>query len=206
MKLTDDEQPEATPVEVEETAGVTIVQVEQDLRTVGLFGDVDEEKVAEVVGGFLLLRECGLTMECESANDTPIEFIISTPGGAAHDMFAIYDAMRSVRDKCPIHTVAFGKVMSAGVLLLAGGTKGHRKIGKNCRVMIHGVTGGSIGLIHNLENEMDEIRWLQERYIDALVDETDMTKRFLKKLIGRKVNVYLTADEAVEYGIADEVI
>jgi len=206
MKLTDDEQPEATPVEVEETAGVTIVQVEQDLRTVGLFGDVDEEKVAEVIGGFLLLRECGLTMECEASNDIPIEFIISTPGGAAHDMFAIYDAMRSVRDKCPIHTVAFGKVMSAGVLLLAGGTKGHRKIGKNCRVMIHGVTGGSIGLIHNLENEMDEIRWLQERYIDALVDETDMTKRFLKKLIGRKVNVYLTADEAVEYGIADEVI
>ena len=53
---------------------------------------------------------------------------------------------------------------------------------------------------------MDEIRWLQERYIDALVTETDMTKRFLKKLIGRKVNVYLTAEEAVEYGIADEVV
>jgi len=96
--------------------------------------------------------------------------------------------------------------MSAGVLLLAGGTKGHRKIGKNCRVMVHGVTGGHIGSIHNLENEMDEVRWLQDRYITALVEETDMTKSFLKKLIERKVNVYLTAEEAVEYGMADEVI
>ncbi len=72
--------------------------------------------------------------------------------------------------------------------------------------MVHGVTGGHMGTIHNLENEMDEIRWLQDRYIDALVAETDMTKRFLKKLIERKVNVYLTAEEAVEYGMADEVI
>jgi len=72
--------------------------------------------------------------------------------------------------------------------------------------MIHGVTGGHIGAIHNLENEMDEIRWLQERYIDAIVEETDMTKRLIKKLIGRNVNVYLTAEEAVEYGIADEVV
>ena len=121
-------------------------------------------------------------------------------------MFALYDVMRLVREKCPIQTVALGKVMSAGVLLMAGGTRGHRKIGRNCRVMVHGVTGGHIGTIHNLENEMDEIRWLQERYIDALVAETDMTKRFLKKLIERKVNVYLTAEEAVEYGLIDSVM
>ena len=186
------------------SAGTTIIQVEQELRTVGLFGDVEEEKMAEIIGGFLLLRESGLTIDSEAPNNSPIEFIISTSGGSAHDMFAIYDAMRIVRQKCPVHTVALGKVMSAGVLLLAGGTKGHRKIGKNCRVMVHGVTGGHIGSIHNLENEMDEIRWLQDRYITALVEETDMTKSFLKKLIGRKVNV--TAEEAVEYGMADEVI
>ena len=72
--------------------------------------------------------------------------------------------------------------------------------------MIHGVIGGNAGMLHNLENEMDEIRQTQEQYIEALVKETDMTKRLLKKLIERKVNVYLTAAEAVEYGIADEVI
>ena len=192
--------------EEQEESGAAIIHVEQELRTIGLFGEVEEEKIAEIIGAFLLLRESGVTVESDEPNNKLIEFIVSTSGGAAHDMFALYDVMRLVREKCPIQTVALGKVMSAGVLLMAGGTRGHRKIGRNCRVMVHGVTGGHIGTIHNLENEMDEIRWLQERYIDALVAETDMTKRFLKKLIERKVNVYLTAEEAVEYGMADEVI
>jgi len=189
-------------VEETEESGTAIIHVEQELRTIGLFGEVEEEKIAEIIGAFLLLRESGVTVESDEPNNKLIEFIVSTSGGAAHDMFALYDVMRLVREKCPIQTVALGKVMSAGVLLMAGGTKGHRKIGRNCRVMVHGVTGGHMGTIHNLENEMDEIRWLQDRYIDALVAETDMTKRFLKKLIERKVNVYLTAEEAVEYGMA----
>ena len=95
--------------------------------------------------------------------------------------------------------------MSAGVLILAAGTKGKRRIGKNCRVMIHSVVGGTHGAMHNLENEMDEIRWIQERYIETLVAESDMTKAMVKKMLGRKVNIYLTAQQAVEYGIADEV-
>jgi ATP-dependent protease ClpP protease subunit len=96
--------------------------------------------------------------------------------------------------------------MSAGVLILAAGTKGSRKIGKNCRVMIHSVRADQWGAIHNLENEFEETKWLQEQHINSLVEETDMSKRFLKKLLDRKVNVYLTAKEAVEYGIADIIV
>ena len=121
-------------------------------------------------------------------------------------MFAIYDTMRMIRQECEIHTFGLGKVMSAGVLLLAAGTKGKRKIGKNCRVMLHSVIGGSHGSIHNLENEMEEIRFLQEQHIRCLIEETDMTKRYLNKLLNRKMNVYLTAEQAVELGIADEVV
>ena len=96
--------------------------------------------------------------------------------------------------------------MSAGVLLLASGTKGHRRIGQNCRVMIHSVVGGNHGSIHNLENEMEEIRNSQDLYINALVRETSLTKRQLKRMLERKVNVYLSAEEAVEYGIADIIV
>tara|TARA_B100002051_G_C16552254_1_gene543205 strand:- start:617 stop:835 length:219 start_codon:yes stop_codon:yes gene_type:complete len=71
--------------------------------------------------------------------------------------------------------------------------------------MLHGVASGHAGQIFNLENELDEVKWTQEQYIAALAKETDMTKAYIKKLIGRKVNVYLTAKEAVELGIADEV-
>jgi ATP-dependent Clp protease protease subunit len=96
--------------------------------------------------------------------------------------------------------------MSAGVLLLAAGTKGKRKIGKNCRVMIHSVIGGNVGPLHNLENEMNEIRYIQNAYLKALADETNMTYQQLRRMINRKVNVYLSAEEAVKLGIADIIV
>ena len=96
--------------------------------------------------------------------------------------------------------------MSAGVLILASGTKGARQIGRNTRVMIHSVIGGTHGDIHNIQNEVEEIKWIQERYIDTLVRETDMTKRMVKKLLDKKVNIYLDAQQAVDYGIADIII
>ena len=53
---------------------------------------------------------------------------------------------------------------------------------------------------------MDEIRWIQEQYINALVDETDLSKKMLKKILDKKTNTYLDAKQAVEYGIVDEII
>jgi len=184
------------------------------IRVLGMIGDVDEEKASELIYGMLSLKETGKREEFSVPEDPssdivtsyePIEIICSTHGGSASDMFGIYDMMRHIRDDMDIATTGVGKVMSAGVLILAAGTKGKRRIGKNCRVMIHSVVGGTHGAMHNLENEMDEIRWMQERYIETLVSESDMTKAMVKKMLGRKVNIYLTAQQAVEYGIADEV-
>ena len=181
------------------------------LRTIGLFGSIDEEMSAEIIASLLSLRLSGKEEVRESLDAEPvttykpIEMWISTWGGVAMDMFSIYDAMRLIREDCDIETVAMGKVMSAGVLLLAAGTKGKRKIGKNCRIMMHSVIGGHSGNIHNLENEMEEVRWIQDQHIRCMVDETDMSEKYLRKLLGRKVNVYLNAEEAVELGIADEI-
>ena len=187
---------------------------EPKIRVLGMIGDVTEERASDLIYGMLSLRESGIREELSNPEDPlsdivtrcqPMEMMISTYGGSASDMFGIYDMMRAIRDDCEIHTTGIGKVMSAGVLILAAGTKGKRRIGKNCRVMIHSVVGGTHGAMHNLENEMDEIRWIQERYIETLVAESDMTKAMVKKMLGRKVNIYLTAQQAVEYGIADEV-
>ena len=114
--------------------------------------------------------------------------------------------MRQVREETEIHTIGLGKVMSAGVILLASGTKGKRQIGQNCRVMIHSVIAGNHGPLHNLINEMEAVEQIQQMYIDCLVAETKLTKKQLKKLLERKVNVYLSAEEAIEYGIADIII
>lgn len=175
---------------------------EPDLRLIGLFTEVMDEKVAELVHALLYLDEVNKIRKEEK----PIGFYVCTYGGSADDMFALYDVMRQVRETTEIHTVGMGKVMSAGVLLLAAGTKGKRKIGKYCRVMIHSVVGGSHGSLPNLANEMEAMQQIQKDYIEALCNETSMTKKDLKKLLERKVNVYLSAEEAVELGIADIII
>ena len=179
-------------------------QQEPDLRVVGLFADVNEEKIAEILHSMLFFN--ALNMQSAEEDKKPIVFYISTYGGNADDMFAMYDMMRNMRDATEIHTVGLGKVMSAGVLMLAAGTKGHRYIGKNCRVMIHSVMGGNHGALHNMINEMEAIEQLQDMYCDALISETRLTRVKLKNMLERKVNVYLSAEEAVELGIADEII
>ena len=178
-------------------------------RIISLYGEIDEDQCSEISFSLLALSEMGpLYQETEKdePRGEPIQLLISTPGGSASDMFSVYDAIRMVKPLCDVETVGLGKVMSAGVLLLAAGSKGHRKIGENCRVMIHGVAAGAGGHVSTLENELEEIKYTQEQYIKLLARETDMTVSYIKKLINRKINVYLTAAEAVELGIADEVV
>ena len=173
-----------------------------EIRTMALFGDVDEEKALDLIIGLLSLTE----FTGKEPPYDPIKFYISTYGGSADEMFSIYDMMSILKAKCEIETIGLGKVMSAGTLLLAAGTKGKRKIGRHCRIMIHAVVAGSAGELHNMENEMKSIKHIQELYINALARETSMTKRTIQKFLDRRVNVYLTAEEAVEFGIADEII
>jgi len=199
--------------EVEETQ--VIIGKNDDLRIFGLYGELDETKAAHVIVSMLDLAETANLKVSENPDDPeaevmdislPMEFLISTPGGSADDMFSIYDIMRALRDNCEIITYGLGKVMSAGVLLLAAGTKGKRKIGKNCRVMIHSVMAGSVGSFHNLQNEMSEIKHMQSAYIKALASETNMTEAKLKRMLNKKVNIYLSAEQAVELGIADIIV
>lgn len=184
-------------------------------QLINLYGEIDEEKIGDVCFALRVIsglnvhgRDAHIASEKEGEFEpTPIEMIVSSHGGSAADMFSLYDTIRFCKDhdRTEIATTGLGKVMSAGVLLLAAGTKGKRRIGENCRVMLHGVASGHVGQIHNLENELDEAKWTQDRYVKALVRETNMTARYIKKLFDRRQNVYLTAEEAVELGIADVV-
>jgi ATP-dependent Clp endopeptidase proteolytic subunit ClpP len=178
---------------------------EPDLRIIGMFCDVHEEKVAEVIHAMLYLNEMN-KLEKKAEDKRPIEFYLSTYGGSADDMFALYDIMRTIRQDSEIHTLGLGKVMSAGVLLLAGGTKGKRRIAKNCRVMIHSVAAGNAGALHDLTNELEAIQDLQDMYTCCLAAETNMTEGDIKDMLNRNVNVYLSATEAVQLGIADIIV
>jgi len=173
------------------------IKKEKTVAMVKLYGPVNEEGCEEVIESMLKYTYSGGDL---------IQFIISTTGGLASEMFSVYDIMRSCRESCVITTLGLGKVMSAGVLLLAAGTEGSRQIGENCQVMIHGIRAEQGGSISSMESDLENLSKLQERYIKVLSRETNMSKRYIKKLFNKKLDVYFTAEEAVELGIADEVI
>jgi len=186
-----------------------LATAQKPVHMTGLYGDVNETKAQEAVYSLLLFQKDiiqSIQGGVPPEEIDPIEFYVSTFGGQASEMFAVYDVMRMVRDKVPVMTVGIGKVMSAGVLLLASGTKGMRKIGKHCRVMIHGVNSGHSGYIADMENEFNETKFTQKQYVAALAAETDMTPAYIRKLMGKKTNVYLDAQQAVDLGIADIIV
>jgi len=208
------EQPKAAPaksapktVTLEELLGGAggEMKKEPDLRVIGLYSEVNDEKIAELTQALLYLHELN-RLRPEKEDPKPVEFYINTYGGSAHDMFALYDVMQTVKERTEIHTIGVGKVMSAGTLLLAAGTKGKRKVGRNCRIMIHNVAAGNFGILPNLTNELEAIQQLQDDYIAAMVEHTKFTRKKLEKLLSQKVNIYLDAEEAVKYGLADEIM
>ena len=189
---------------------------EGQLRAINLYGDINEGRAQEIVSALLYLESTSPkliqgpdpeAMEESLVINQDMKMFISTHGGNVSDMFSIIDVMEMVKkNTCDIATVGVGKVMSAGVPILASGTKGKRKIGKNCRIMLHGVASAVGGSIFRLENELEEIRWVQEKYIECLSGCSKLTKPKLKKMIKSQKDVYISAEDAVKYGIVDEII
>jgi len=186
-------------------------------RTLGVYGEVNEEHCKTVVSALYYFRDTAEVAEVEEPEEKekepevitsylPIDFIVSTEGGSVTDMFAVYDCMRDIRKTCDINTFGVGKVMSAGILLLAGGTPGKRRVGRNCRLMLHAVSGGHFGSLKELEVDIREVRWYQTQFAKALADETKLDEREIKAIFRKKTDTYFDAEQAVEWGIADEVV
>ena len=173
-------------------------------RNIPIVGEIDEEKLTEIMMYINLLA--GDIFEEPPEEVKPINLYVSTYGGSADDMFAIYDMVCKAKERVPGRTIAMGKVMSAGLLVMASGTRGERYVGRNCRLMLHNVISGGTGELPILQNEIKEIKRMQQAYSNALLEETNLTKSQLKRLFNRKVNVYLDAEEAVKYGFADKIL
>lgn len=189
---------------------------EPDLRTINLYGDITEQKGSEVVAALLYLENNSHALVPEKPEDPEskeilvarsISMMVSTHGGIASDMFSILDVMDMVKERtCFIETYGIGKVMSAGVPILAAGSPGKRKVGRNCRIMLHNVMAGTGGTIFSMENELDEIKWIQQRYIETLSHYTKLTPSKIKKMLKSQKDVYISAEDAIKMGIADEII
>lgn len=179
----------------DEESSASISRQGGDARIVYMAGDVDENSISQVIAHMLHLASVGTK---------PIQFVISTYGGAVDEMFSLYDVMKFL--PCPVHTIGLGKIMSAGVLLLASGEKGKRMIGRNSRIMIHSISGAAAGNIFEVLNEASEMKRMQELMVELLRRETKMPKAEIEKIMKMGHDFYLTPDQALKYGIVDKII
>ncbi len=180
---------------IDGTENLLYSQQPDPTRIVVLHGDVNEHTISSVI--MQLLHLAGL-------NHSPIHLVVSTYGGSVDEMFSLYDTIKFL--PCPVHTIALGKVMSAGVLLLAAGVKGKRLIGSSARIMMHPVSGGVYGNVFEVINDSKEHQRLHNLLVKALIKETTMKEREIQKIMRAGHDFYVTPQEAIRLGIVDKVV
>jgi ATP-dependent Clp protease protease subunit len=158
-------------------------------------GQEVEDQIANVITAQLLFLEA-------DDPDKDISLYINSPGGSSYAGMAIYDAMQYVR--CDVRTICTGMGMSAAAMILCGGTPGKRFVLPNAKVMIHQGSGGFRGTPADIQIAAREILAMTERYAQIISDHTGQPLEQVKRDIDR--DRYMTAGEAVEYGLVDEVI
>ena len=135
-------------------------------------------------------------------SDKDINIYINSPGGVVTAGLAIYDTMQYL--KCPITTICIGQAASMGAMLLAAGSKGKRYALPNARIMIHQPLGGAQGQATDIEIQTKEIMRVKKLLNEILAKHTGQPLAKIEKDTDR--DFYMSAQEAVEYGIVDEVI
>lgn len=172
-------------------------------NTLSLFGGVDEKRSEQIC----MLLSSYPRRVYEVPEDKPdIEFLISTPGGSAYEMFAMYDMMNLVKQTHDIKTIGLGQVMSAGVLLMAAGTKGKRHCGRNCQIMVHEMKGTFDGRPDEIRNEHRQMSGMQKNYMECFVQNSSMSLQDVQKLFRKKKDFFMTASEALSRGLIDHII
>ena len=163
-------------------------------RIIFLTGAVHDE-VASLI--------CAQLLFLESENpDKDISFYINSPGGVVTSGLAIYDTMRYIRPN--VSTVCIGQAASMGSLLLCAGAKGKRFALPNSRVMIHQPSGGAQGQASDIEIQAREILKLRERLNNMYDEHTGNALEKIEKAVDR--DTFMSADEAKEFGLIDEVV
>jgi ATP-dependent Clp protease protease subunit len=136
------------------------------------------------------------------APDKDISMYINSPGGVIYSGLAIYDTMQYV--KPDVQTICFGMAMSMGSLLLAGGAPGKRMVLPNARVLVHQPSGGFEGQSSDIQIHAQEVLNLRRRVEEIYAAHTGQDIERVHDDLER--DRFFTAEEAVDYGLADRVI
>ena len=178
-------------------------------NTLGLVGDLDEESAQELYMGLVQLNGGKIFPNpLKEGEEIPedIHFLISTGGGAVYDMFGVIDMMSIVKRRRDIATLGTGKVFSAGVPLLASGTKGKRFVTRNARIMMHRCSTASMGTTADMKSSHDEMRLMEDQMVQVIAENSKLSVGEIHNMFSKNTDEYFSAQEAIEMGLADEII
>lgn len=143
------------------------------------------------------------TVKGYDRTDNPIKIYIHTVGGGAHETLSIISAITS--SKTPVETIALGHANSAGFFILVSGHK--RSIQKYSRLCYHQVqTFPSGGPVRMVDENLDESKMLQDMFTSLVLERTKIPKHKLEECNERRSDWYMGAEEALSFGIVDEII
>jgi ATP-dependent Clp protease protease subunit len=164
-------------------------------RIIMLDTDVNEHSASLIVAQLLFL---------ESQGNEDINFFINSPGGVVTAGMAIYDTMQFIKPN--VSTIVMGQACSMGSLLATAGAPGKRKMLPNARHMIHQPSGGAGGQATDMEIQVEEILKMKKNLTQIYVDHNSKGKTFEQFRHDMERDKFMSAQEALEYGLIDEII
>ncbi len=163
-------------------------------RIIFLSGEINDDVANSIIAQMLFL-------EMEDP-DSDIMLYINSPGGVITSGMAIYDTMRYLR--CPVSTLCVGMCASMAAFLLSSGAKGKRKALPNAEVMIHQPSGGAQGQATDIQIAAERILHMKKKLNTLMAENTGKPLEEIERDVER--DHYLTAEEALAYGLIDEIV
>ena len=163
-------------------------------RIIMLSGEVNDQVASSIVAQMLFLEA--------QDPDKDIYFYINSPGGVITSGLSMFDTMNYI--KPDIVTICIGQAASMGAFLLASGTKGKRYALPHARIMIHQPSGGAQGQSTDIQIQAQEIQRLKDTLNEILAEKTGKTAKKIEKDTER--DNFMSAKEAMEYGLIDKVL
>jgi ATP-dependent Clp protease protease subunit len=163
-----------------------------------LIGEIDEDNINEAIKWLAYEN-------IDSRDDRILTLYINSQGGDLYEAFGLIDMMRNSR--LPIRTIGYGSVMSAAFLILASGAPGERYVTKNCGIMCHQMSATEeMGKYHDIKATRKETDRLNKAMYDVLKETTGLDGRIIKTKLLPAHDVYMTAEEMIEFGAADQIL
>ncbi len=161
-----------------------------------LTGEITEESVNECIKW--------IVYENLDPKAKILTLYVNSTGGDLYQAFALIDIMQS--SKHSVRTIAVGSIMSAAFLIFTAGAKGERYLAANTGIMCHQFSGSADAKYHDLKAEMKENELLNQKMVNILKEATGLSPSRIKSKLLPASDVYLTAQEALDFGIADQLL